>query len=50
MLSNNFLEIKKMKKQIRSISVLSISAIFILFGLTGCDFDLEEVLDVDVPG
>tara|TARA_B100001750_G_C15503464_1_gene598761 strand:+ start:848 stop:2224 length:1377 start_codon:yes stop_codon:yes gene_type:complete len=50
MLSNNFLKVKKMKKQIRSLSVLSISTIFILFGLTGCDFDTESILDVHVPG
>ena len=50
MLSNNFLKVKKMKKQIRGLSVLSISTIFVLFGLTGCDFDTESILDVHVPG
>jgi len=50
MLNNNFLKVIKMKKNMRNTCVLSISTIFVLFGLTGCEFDLDEVLDVHVPG
>jgi hypothetical protein len=50
MLTKYFLKEKKMKKQISNIYIKPVLSIFFLFVFSGCDFDLEEVLEVRVPG